>query len=276
LHQNTAYYFVIHGSRDPRPGQALQRLLQKLRAYFPEQTLMAGGALECTALPLADQLVEVAQQLASHATIPDHLHPDNLQLRVVPLFLLPGVHVKVDIPAAVDEAIPRCPPQVQLLTTPHLGAHPDLATLIAQSWGMPGAIPSTRLLLAHGSRRPGGNQAVATLAEQLQATPTFWATPPHLIDGVTEYLQTHPSPTRAQISIFPYFLFPGTILDAIMQTVDQLRQQFSAVDFYLERPLEVTDSLALLIRNLALSDLVLGDLAASDLAVKEPVWARSI
>jgi sirohydrochlorin cobaltochelatase len=263
LHQNTAYYFVIHGSRDPRPGQALQRLLQKLHAYFPEQILIAGGALECTELPLADQLVEIALQLARQASI-----PNNLQLRVVPLFLLPGVHVKADIPAAVNEAISRCPAQVQLVITPHLGAHPDLATLIAQSWPMSGAgvMPSTRLLLAHGSRRPGGNQAVATLAEQLQATPTFWATPPHLIDGVTEYLQTHPSPTRAQISIFPYFLFPGTILDAIMQTVDQLRQQFSAVDFQLERPLEVTDSLALLIRNLA----------HSDLAVKEPVWARSI
>jgi sirohydrochlorin ferrochelatase len=229
---------VIHGSRDPRPQQALQQLLPKIQPHLSAGTQIAGGSLECADLPLAEQLIAFAQQVVS-ANSPT-------ELWLVPLFLLPGVHVRVDLPAAVAAAIPQLPEHLTLKITPHLGAHPGLAQLIDRQWQPDTVETSTRILLSHGSRRPEGNQAIAELATRLRAQPAYWSTSPDLGTVVAEQ-----GSAVQQISIFPYFLFPGSVMDAIMQKIEQLRYQYPQLEFCLAPPLQVTDQLVTLVCDLA-------------------------
>jgi sirohydrochlorin cobaltochelatase len=259
LHPHCAYFFVIHGSRDPRPEKELQLLLSKIRPRLPEGTWVTGGTLECGELPFLEQLINFAQTVAQSATpaasqaptqsVSQTAEPPVLELRLVPLFLLPGVHVRVDIPAAVAAATAYIPKNLQIKTCQHLGSHPGLAKLIDQQWQAKWQASATgagaRILLSHGSRRPEGNQAIAALASQLQAQPAYWSTPPNLATVVmTQVL------ISKQISIFPYFLFPGSVVDAIMQTIELLRRQYDDVEFHLEQPLQVTDKLAALVCDL--------------------------
>jgi sirohydrochlorin cobaltochelatase len=254
---------VIHGSRDPRPQRFLWQLLQHLRQQLPSTALVAGGSLECAGLPLSQQLVEFGQRTAAIGI--EHL-------RVVPLFLLPGVHVKQDLPEAVAIARAHLPTHLTLEITPHLGAHPGLATLIQQQWQALAPLqrrfdlklwplarsPETaRVLLAHGSRRLEGQQAIAALATQLQAQPAYWAVPPDLKTVIESLIEQQPA--VRQISIFPYFLFAGKVLDAIMQTVGQLNQDCKhpssrPLEIRLVSPLQVTDDLTSLVCDLAMGD----------------------
>jgi len=95
---NTAYFLVIHGSSDPRPEQAatflMQRVAQRLMGLtrdWPVQAepLIRLGSLECGDRLLADQLASFGAQAQQAG---------KQGIRVLPLFLLPGVHVMADIP----------------------------------------------------------------------------------------------------------------------------------------------------------------------------------
>ncbi|MDX2099364.1 MAG: CbiX/SirB N-terminal domain-containing protein, partial [Leptolyngbyaceae cyanobacterium bins.59] len=154
----SAYLLVAHGSRDPRPQAALDRLAGIVR----EQLQMADGLrttaqsrhshslsmtglslatssirhtqpilletaiLECGPLPLHEQIAQFAPQLIS-AKITD--------LQIVPLFLLPGVHVMEDIPAEVEmaqQSLSQMDRPLKIAIRPHLGTHPRMVNLLEQ------------------------------------------------------------------------------------------------------------------------------------------------
>lgn len=232
----SAIFLIIHGSHDLRPAQALQQLVARSQARLPASYLIGGGQLECSDLPLDQQILQFAHQAASQGI-------QHLQL--VPLFLLPGVHVKVDLPATIAIATPQLPAGMNLTSSTYLGAHPGLATYLAQRVQQQ---PYThRIILAHGSKRPGGHQPITVLAKQLQATPAFWSVEPSLTTVVAQLIEAG----AKQIGIFPYFLFPGSLADAMIQKVDQLRQQFVTCDFWLDHPFDVSDQLVGIILELA-------------------------
>src|SRR5512146_3174245 len=105
----SAYLLVAHGSRDPRPQIALEALGQRVQkaltqatptlvavpssmAAQPNAHLVQTACLELQPQPLHQQIQEFAEQaIAAH--IPT--------LEIMPLFLLPGVHVMDDIPGEV-------------------------------------------------------------------------------------------------------------------------------------------------------------------------------
>ncbi len=261
LNSHSAYLLVSHGSRDPRPQLAVEALAQMLRRFWPRPASSATAASSSIALaepqiaapPIATACLELAPQ-PLHEQIRQFgeqaLSLGYRRLVILPLFLLAGVHVRVDLPTEVSLAQQALGGAIELDLSPHLGSHPGLEQLLAQSFAA-FAPSSARILLAHGSRRQPANQAIAALAMRLQAVPAYWSVAPSLSDRVSALVTAG----QRQMAIVPYFLFTGGITDAIEQAVIELRERFPDCQFDLSDPLGATPQLALLASDL---------LAASD------------
>ncbi|MEH2179729.1 sirohydrochlorin chelatase [Nostoc sp.] len=166
------------------------------------------------------------------------------RLKIVPLFLLPGVHVMTDIPAEIVLAQQAIGQDVIIELQPYLGSHRNLEKLLAKQIA---AIKAEAwILLAHGSRRPGSQKTVEAMAVSLGAVTAYWAGPPSLESRVKELVGAG----YREIAILPYFLFAGGITDAIATSIEELKLQFSAVNFQLAEPLGASAELAELIWDL--------------------------
>ncbi len=276
----TAYLLVYHGSRDPRPGQAAERLAQfvreqlegqpgtafRSRASYGQESLspferipsavssvghrsghsdsrlmghpplIGTACLETGAMPLHQQLVNFGKRVAQ-AGVTD--------VRIVPIFLLRGVHVLRDLPAEVQLAQQLLPGLTLSLTT-HLGDHPGLRSLVQDR--LQATTADTWLLLAHGSRRPEGNRAIQALAQSLGGTTAYWAVPPHLDTQLIHLIQQGVH----RLAILPYFLFAGSTTDAIIQRTEEMAERFPSLGIHLLPPLGPSPQLAQLVVDLAL------------------------
>ncbi|MDY6937559.1 MAG: sirohydrochlorin chelatase [Cyanobacteriota bacterium] len=249
----TAYLFVTHGSRDPRPDRAVKELARRVRATlsqkFSAPPLVETAALELQPQPLHEQISEFADRAVGQ----------NIRiLRVVPLFLLPGVHVMEDIPEEVELAkrtTEKLKINIEISIAPYLGSHPGIVELLTHAMSSANS-PDARILLSHGSRRPGGNQPIEAIAEQLhrqsqitqsQITQSqipvlvaYWSVAPALEQRVRQLVEAR----CARIEILPYFLFSGGITDAIARDVARLARQFPKTSLQLVEPIGVSDALA--------------------------------
>lgn len=253
-----AYLLVSHGSRDPRPQIAIEQLAQQIAERT--HSLVKSAVLELGPLPLHQQIQQFAQQARGAG---------YRSIKLLPLFLLQGVHVMEDIPTQVKLAQQQLKDQMPLAVCSHLGSHPYLWKLLlaepvlanselpnppAASTSNPPSLnplnPIHKILIAHGSRRPGSQALVEAAAAQLDALPAYWSVAPGLETQVTELVKQGVQ----QILILPYFLFEGGITDAIAQTVEHLGQQFPYTQLQLNRPFGATpeqlDQLANLVLDL--------------------------
>ena len=239
----SAYLLVAHGSRDPRSRLALEHLAQQFiegltRRQGPDAAdgpVVRTGTLEFGSMSLDEQILDLGTALHQQG---------GSQLTILPLFLMAGNHVRVDIPAAVAVAQAQLGDQVQVQVQSHLGTHPQMVKVLQQH--MVDRSDHPWILMAHGSTRPGGNQAVEALAVQLGALPAYWAGGPDLVTRIQEVMATQPE----QIGILPYFLFAGRITDAIQQQVLQLQSKFNQLRFICTPPLEANHEMARLLLDL--------------------------
>ncbi|MDB9312665.1 sirohydrochlorin chelatase [Spirulina sp. CS-785/01] len=233
-----AYFLVWHGSRDRRSQTASHHLAYLVtQALGLSPSLVGVAPLELSPYPLHEALVQFAQQVQGTGVE---------TIRILPLFLLPGVHVKEDIPAEIAQARQQLGSSPQLELLDYLGKQPQMVDLLAQEFqDVPQNSHSQRILLSHGSRREGANCAIAALAAQLNARPAYWAVPPHLSSQI-EHCVTN---GQTDIAIQPYFLFTGGLTDAIAQQVAELRVKFADAKLNLGEPLGATPQLAQLITD---------------------------
>lgn len=263
LRFSSACLLLSHGSRDPRPQIAIERLAklvaQRLQPVGsprqPNALLMtqvggmAAGSepfrpvpwivppvgvaeLELAPLPLHQQI----HQFARLAEAEGYSH-----VQILPVFLLPGVHVMADIPAEVALARQSLDSRITLEIRPYLGSHSALKNLLINPVDPIATSPTaSKILLAHGSRRLGGNQPVETIAADLGASPAYWSVAPGLQARISEFVQQG----SQHIAILPYFLFDGGITDAIAQNVHHLASQFPAVHLHLGRAIGPSSQLA--------------------------------
>ncbi len=240
LSRSSAHLLVSHGSRDPRPqgaiAQLARRVQDKMQSDQPS-ALVEAAVLECAPQPLHEQIQQFSQTAIAHGL---------RHLQIVPLFLIPGVHVMEDIPQQVKIAQQTLGETVTIALSPHLGTHPGLEKLLANRLAQYTA--DAYILMSHGSRRSGGNQPVESLASKLGAVSAYWSVAPKLETRLQELVQSG----CQNVVILPYFLFAGGITDTIAQTVEHLSQQFP-LTLNLANPLEVSDDLAQLILDLSLS-----------------------
>ncbi|MEH2126537.1 sirohydrochlorin chelatase [Nostoc sp.] len=237
---SSAYLLLSHGSRDRRPEIAMQQLARLVCQKLSSEHLVGIAALEMSPQPLHEQI----QQFAKSA-FGDCIQSQNEnRLKIVPLFLLPGVHVMTDIPAEVALAQQAAGQDTIIELQPYLGSHPNLEKLLAKQIA---AIKAEAwILLAHGSSRPGSQVSVEAMAASLGAVTAYWAGPPSLESRVKELVTAG----YREIAILPYFLFAGGITDAIATSIEELKLQFSAVNFQLAEPLGASAELAELIWDL--------------------------
>jgi sirohydrochlorin ferrochelatase len=191
--------------------------------------------LELADTPLHEQIRQFARTAVAGACN---------QIQLLPLFLLPGVHVREDIPAEVALAQRDLGEAVVLNMRPHVGAHPGLGRLLVSQWS--GVDTDAKILLSHGSRRVGGNQPVEAVAQELGAVAAYWSVQPTL----EEQIKVLVARGHKRIGILPYFLFPGGITDAIAQKLDILQTEFPTVKLTLREPIGTSDILANLIVDL--------------------------
>jgi sirohydrochlorin cobaltochelatase len=224
---SNAYLLVSHGSRDPRPQVAIDQLLDRLQSYLKtiapgkSPVLVSTAQLELAAKPLHLQIDDFARQCVEIGIS---------QIVILPLFLIPGVHVTEDIPAEVILATEKIGNVVKLVVAPFLGLNPDFANLFARNSSL---LPSQSIILAHGSRKTGGNAIVEQLAHRLDLTAAYWSVTPSLADTVAKLIATG----ATEIGILPYFLFAGGITDAIEKLVLELRAQYPQVQLRLGEPI---------------------------------------
>lgn len=211
---STAYLFIAHGSRDPRSQAALNALAQQVQTAWARDhdasVWIATAVLELAPQPLHQQILTTIATARSQG-----IH----HLILLPLFLLPGVHVREDIPHEVALAQAMGDRVLPITIAPYVGSHLGMTALLRRQFAF---YPEAgRILLAHGSRRIGGNHPVEAMAQRLTATPAYWSMQPSLAQ------QLHRLVTDEQTHwvIQPYFLFPGGITDAIAQQVTELQTQ---------------------------------------------------
>lgn len=290
---------VSHGSRDPRPQQATARLSELLQKKLSNAAIDT-AVLELGEQPLHQQIINFAYQLFDSKLVSPQLnfqlnsqtnlqvHSKNnsqassLEVLILPLFLLPGVHVMEDIPHEVNLARsilnpiskPISKPVSHSTTTlqilPHLGSHSGMFEILTEQQRFTETIETIEeisinptnpinspnspnsdlvevwILLAHGSKYHHAHQPIKTLAQQINAIPAYWAVSPSLETRV-EMLVAQGYKT---IGILPYFLFPGGITDAIAKQINNLQQQFPHVKFKSASPLGATNNLCDLILDL--------------------------
>lgn len=277
----TAYLLISHGSRDPRPQEAMNRLADLVRQHLEEtpQLSASGGEMSDAIASLSEShaLAEERGKSVSVATLLTRprtqtmpssaakvivgtacleLSPIPLsaqiyefglrleaagieELKLLPVFLMPGVHVMEDIPKeilAAKELLKGT--SLKLTLCPHLGSHTKINEVLADRLA---SVPAEgSILVAHGSRRPKGNQAVKGLAKRLNTAVAYWATPPDIETQVIDLMQQG----CQKLTIMPYFLFAGGITDAITHRTEELAERFPKVSFRLLPTLGATDEIA--------------------------------
>ncbi len=254
----SAYLLVTHGSRDPRPQIAVERLahLVKQRLSPRQQNGISrsknqtretsfGGStavLTCVCSPV----VETASLELTPVPLSQRIQQlgDNAQtigiknLKIIPLFLLPGVHVREDIPEEVAIAQRYLGKRITLELMPYLGKDSRLVNLLAHQFGEASTVG--KIVIAHGSRYRGGNKPIEAIANRLQALPAYWSVSPSLAQQIDILVQQG----KTSITIVPYFLFAGGITRAIAQQVEQLQLSLPQIKLQMGSPLGATPELA--------------------------------
>ncbi|WP_071592036.1 sirohydrochlorin chelatase [Baaleninema simplex] len=224
------YVLVSHGSHDRRPGEEMRRLATLLSAKIPAATIET-AVLECHPQPLHRQLLEILDRSPHSSGV----------LYLVPLFLLRGVHVKEDIPEEVDSVRRQLRDTWSIRVLPHIGDRPEMLSVLRRPMAAVEAIEAW-VVVSHGSRRPGGNDAVDRMAHQLQqrlempVSPAYWSVSPDLDAQMSDLLETG----VRSIGVFPYFLFSGGLTDAIADRLQHWRDRFPEIRLSLASPIGTT------------------------------------
>ena len=277
----TAYLLISHGSRDPRPQEAMNRLADLVRQHLEEapqltasesdmsdaiaslresrnfteansksmsvatlltrprtqtipsnvaKVIVGTACLELAPIPLSMQIYEFGLRLEAAGIE---------ELKLLPVFLMSGVHVMEDIPKEISAARELLKgTSLKLTLCPHLGSHHKINEVLA---GRLASVPAEgSILVAHGSRRPRGNQAIKSLARRLNTAVAYWATPPDIETQVIDLMQQG----CQKLTILPYFLFAGGITDAITHRTEELAERFPKVSFRLLPTLGATNEIA--------------------------------
>ncbi len=255
---DTALFFVTHGSSDRRSWLVLQDLLTVARSRSDRsESCIGGGCLEGQDLSLAAQLEQFVLQ-----AIPLGIR----KVIVIPLFLLAGVHVSDDLPHEIAIAeqklqtvvLDRSNAHIAIKITPHLGTNSQIPDLLEQHFerfcqlkteGQLRQIslvePQARILIAHGSRIQGANQVVEDLASQCKAIAAYWGVEPKLETQIENLL----SQGITNIYVLPYFLTEGGITEAIAKRLqpysDRAQIQLLPVPLSYEHIVDLAMDLAL-------------------------------
>jgi sirohydrochlorin ferrochelatase len=204
-------------------------------AKISSEVIVGTACLELAALSLSEQICEFGLRLRATGV---------RELKLVPVFLMSGVHVMEDIPKEIETAEKMLGESLELTLCSHLGSHDNISSVLENR--LTSVDTEGSLLVAHGSRRKKGNRAIQALAKRINTKVAYWATPPDIESQVIELMQQG----YQKLTILPYFLFSGGITDAIAHRTEELAERFPKVQFRLLPTLGATPEVANLVIDL--------------------------
>ncbi len=224
----TTLLLVGHGSRNRDGNKEILHFAAQWRERHPGWRIEV-CFIEHAEVLLADGLDRATRQAR--------------RVRVIPFILNAAGHVKMELPAALEEARSRHP-GVDFAVTRHLGMGREiLAVLQGQleclmlSLAMPDPQTTGVILLGRGSSDAGANGELARMARWL-----FEANDHELVDlaftGVTwprleSVVQRQARLGMTQICIVPVYLFTGVLIERIKAQVARLQTQYPQIAFAL-------------------------------------------
>jgi len=260
-----AYLLVFHGSRDCRTQTAASNLRNLLIAKEqPNNILTQQNYLEKNSIEielesttfvrsLASPLIEIAALELADLSLSESLinfayraeTEGFKQIKVIPLFLAPGVHVQSDIPTEIATAAKQIGDRVTIELSPYLGKYSEIVTLLTRQFEELSA--KTRILIAHGSRLLAVAEYYQQLGLELDADVAYWSTIPRF----SEQIKLKIAAGSQKIALLPYFLFPGRITEAIAKEISIIQSEYPQVELRLGKPLGSNPAIAELIAQLA-------------------------
>ena len=228
MHNDTAILLVGHGSRNRDGNKETLHFAAQWRERHPDWRIEV-CFIEHAEVLLADGLDRAARGAQ--------------KVLVIPFILNAAGHVKMELPAALNEARARHP-QVEFGVTRHLGMGREIfAVLQGQLDGLmkqlavPDPMTTGVVLLGRGSSDAGANGELAKMARWV-----FEANEHELVDlaftGVTwprleTTVQRQVKLGMMQICIVPVYLFSGVLIERIKAQVERLQQQYPQISFAL-------------------------------------------
>jgi len=163
------------------------------------------------------------------------------RILALPLILNAAGHVKMELPAALEQARLRHP-GVEFRLAPHLGMGPEIRNVLQKQLdglmkqlAMPDPRTTGVVLLGRGSSDAGANGELAKMARWL-----YEANDHELVDlaftGVTwprleTVVQRQVRLGMTQICILPVYLFTGVLMERIQAQIARLQTQYPQIAF---------------------------------------------
>lgn len=224
----TTILLVGHGSRGREGNTETINFAAQWRERHPE------WRIETCFIEHADVLLdEGLDRAARHAE----------KVLVIPFILNAAGHVKMELPAALDNARLRHP-GVSFNVTRHLGMGREIFAVLQgqlerlmKQLAMPDPMTTGVILLGRGSSDAGANGELAKMARWL-----FEENEHELVDlaftGVTwprleSVVQRQVRLGMMQIAIVPVYLFTGVLIERIQLQLQRLQQQYPQISFAL-------------------------------------------
>jgi len=225
---DTTLLLVGHGSRNRDGNKEILHFAAQWRERHPDWRIEV-----C--------FIEHAEVLLNDGL--DRAAKNSRQVVVIPFILNAAGHVKMELPAALEEARVRHP-EVQFVVTRHLGMGREiLAVLQGQldrlmlALAMPDPQTTGVILLGRGSSDVGANGELGKMARWV-----FEANDHELVDlaftsitwpRLETVVQRQVKLGMTQICIVPVYLFTGVLIERIKGQVARLQTQYPSVAFAL-------------------------------------------
>jgi sirohydrochlorin cobaltochelatase len=224
----TSILLVGHGSRNRDGNTEILHFAAQWREHHPD------WRIETCFIEHADVLLEGGLDRAAC---------DARQVLVIPFILNAAGHVKMELPAAIEEARVRHP-SVRFSCTRHLGMGREILKVLQgqldrlmTALHVPDPQTTGVILLGRGSSDAGANGELAKMARWLFEDNDF-----ELVDlaftGVTwprleNIVQRQARLGMTQICVVPVYLFTGVLMERIKAQVERLRSQYPQIAFAL-------------------------------------------
>jgi len=224
----TTILLVGHGSRGREGNTETINFAAQWREHHPE------WRIETCFIEHADVLLDAGLDRAAR---------NAEKVLVIPFILNAAGHVKMELPAALDNARQRHP-GVSFSVTRHLGMGREIFAVLQgqlerlmKQLAMPDPMTTGVILLGRGSSDAGANGELAKMARWL-----FEENEHELVDlaftGVTwprleSVVQRQVRLGMMQIAIVPVYLFTGVLIERIQLQLQRLQQQYPQISFAL-------------------------------------------
>lgn len=226
--KKTTILIAGHGSRNREGNDEIEKFAGMWRKQHPD------WRIEVCFIEHADILLTEGLDRAANGA---------QRVLLVPLILNAAGHVKMELPAAIEDARTRHP-QVEFVVTRHLGVGREVLSILQaqldrlmKALDVPDPETTGVILLGRGSSDAGANGELARMARWI-----FEDNDHELVDlaftGVTwprleRVVQRQALLGMTQICIVPVYLFTGVLIERIKAQVERLKQQYPQIAFAL-------------------------------------------